>query len=441
MQSFVLPPLGSPLPFPNSSDVAILKYVGSVAGHDGVFCGLELCGSLAARGKNSGSVNGTSYFQVDIPNSGLFVPLRKVVGWLGNSNGNEKFSGIGNGSRNGNGSTSANTNTDFYSYSSSNIISSPTAQKNFVSPSAGSLTSGNDSNNELRRHINVLEKRLVQRENDLRELDVQLDELDATLRTNDARLARKEERFNRYRSEKEDEIKLLVGTIEALEKKVGDAEEIYAAKLKELEQKGTVSGDTDGNSTTVLEEKIMQLEEQLSAQKDMYETFKVSKAKEIDELRKSEMEAFKLSAELERLREESVDILEMEKLKRENEQLLKDMESMKLDMELRDSKIRNLEELLKYSQQDNEALEVRLQNYENGTLTDKQRRNIVLQSATTVTTRSNEDMLDENGGLKVFVPDEKIDPSAGREDFCSFCDREGHSTDDCPYEKDNIEMF
>ncbi|GAV28163.1 hypothetical protein PMKS-001632 [Pichia membranifaciens] len=406
MQSSVLPPLGSPLPFPNSSDVAILKYVGSVSGHDGVFCGLELCGALAARGKNNGSVNGMAYFQVDTPNSGLFVPLRKVIGWLssGNVNGNGPFS--------------------------SNILSPPNAQQQqqqYASPTASLSSVGNgnaaagDNSNELRRHINVLEKRLVQRENDLRELDVQLDELDATLRTNDARLARKEERFNRYRNDKEDEIKLLVGTVEALEKKVGDAEEIYAAKIRQLEQQRSGSPDS---KTAVLEEKIKALEKELSVQKDMHASFKVSKTMEINELRKAEMEAYKLNEELKRLREESVDAVETENLKRQNEQLVQELESMRMDMELRDTKIKSLEELLKSTQQENDAL-----------------RNHGYDIPSSATTMSNKNLLDENGGLKVFVPEEKIDPSAGREDFCSFCDREGHSTDDCPYEKDNIELF
>ena len=406
MQSSVLPPLGSPLPFPNSSDVAILKYVGSVSGHDGVFCGLELCGALAARGKNNGSVNGLAYFQVDTPNSGLFVPLRKVIGWLSSGNVN------GNGSSN------------------SNILSPPSAQQQqqqYASPTASLSSIGNgnalagENSNELRRHINVLEMRLVQRENDLRELDVQLDELDATLRTNDARLARKEERFNRYKNDKEDEIKLLVGTVEALEKKVGDAEEIYAVKIRQLEQQR--SGSPDSN-TVLLEEKIKTLEKELSVQKDMYASFKVSKTMEINELRKAEMEAYKLNEELERLREESLDVVETENLKRQNEQLVQELENMKMDMELRDSKIKSLEELLKSTQQENDAL-----------------RNQGYGIPSSATTMSNKNLLDENGGLKVFVPEEKIDPSAGREDFCSFCDREGHSTDDCPYEKDNIELF
>ena len=429
MQSSVLPPLGSPLPFPNSSDVAILKYVGSVSGHDGVFCGLELCGALAARGKNNGSVNGMAYFQVDTPNSGLFVPLRKVIGWLGTSN------------VNGNG------------FSSSNIFSPPNAQQQqqqqYGSPAAtlSSLGNGNpavgENSNELRRHISVLEKRLVQRENDLRELDVQLDELDATLRTNDARLARKEERFNRYKNDKEDEIKLLVGTIEALEKKVGDAEETYAVKLRQLEQQKLGS---PGSNTTALEEKIKTLEQELSVQKEMHASFKISKTMEINELRKAEMEAYKLNEELERLREESVDVVETENLKRQNEQLVQELESKRIDIELRDTKIKSLEELLKSSRGENDVLRNRMQSYERGVGSSSGSGvGVVSQQGpnapSSATTMSNQNLLDENGGLKVFVPEEKIDPSAGREDFCSFCDREGHSTDDCPYEKDNIELF
>lgn len=411
----ILPPIGSLLPFPNSSDTAILKYVGSVSGHDGVFCGLELCGSLASRGKNNGSVNGTFYFEVSVPNSGLFVPLRKVVGWLSNNN-------LINNNHNDDREIhkenemmeveKSNTNTILSGLSLSNSnLTSPNLKNDLTISNSNNVS--NTEIHELRRHINILEKRLVQRENDMKELDIQLDELDATLRANDARLARKEERFNRYRSDKEEEINLLVSTIESLEKKVGDTEDMYTSKIKRLEENvGHVADDTEKNA---MRERIAELENELSIQKDMYQTFKISKSKEIDALHKVEMENYKIKEELESLREQNVDNTKVAQMEVEKDELLKSIDNLKLDLELRDNKIGNLEELLKNIQAENETLRKQID--------------------------SKSKMLDENGSLKVFVPEEKIDPSAGRDDFCNFCDRDGHKTEDCPYEKDEIEMF
>lgn len=393
----ILPPIGSTLPFPNSSDVAILKYVGSVSGHDGVFCGLELCGSISNKGKNNGSVNGIPYFEVSIPNSGLFVPLRKVIGWLNNNNNNVN-------------------NTDNFvnneNYSNSNV-SSPAIH-------IDNNKQNNEDIHELRRHINILEKRLVQRENDMKELDIQLDELDATLKANDARLARKEERFNRYRDDKENEISLLVTTIESLEKKVDDAENKYLIKLKEFENNQV--NKIEDKERNELKIKIENLENELNDQKEMYQTFKTSKTKEINELRKLEMENYKINEELEKLKEENNDSIKVIELEKKNEEYIHSIENYKLDIELRDNKIENLEKMVKDITTENENLKRKIEDLEN----NKQIKN---------------NLIDENGGLKVYMPTDEIDPSAGKDNFCTFCDKEGHHTNECPFEKDNIEMF
>lgn len=397
--STILPPLGSTLPFPNSSDVAILKYVGSVSGHDGVFCGLQLCGSISNKGKNNGSVNGISYFQVDIPNSGLFVPLRKVIGWL-NSNGFDNQQNEFN-----------NNNTNISSSTSSPIIKNNNSNKN------------NEEINELRRHINFLEKRLVQRENDMKELDIQLDELDATLRSNDARLARKEERFNRYRDDKEQEVNLLVSTIESLEKKVGDAEEKYITKIKELENNKLEINNNlqnDNNNNNILNEQIDNLKKELETQKEIYQNFKISKTKEINELRKFEMENFKINQELESLKQNTNDSIKLIEFENLNKEYIKTINDLKLDIELKDSKIIELENSLKSTLDENSILKLQINDL-------KQVKNST--------------QFDENGGLQAFIPTIEIDPAAGKDNFCTFCDREGHSTNDCPFEKDNIELF
>lgn len=57
----------------------ILRYIGQIEGKPGIFGGLELQGPISAsRGKNSGSVEGTKYFDVAQPMTGLFLPWERL---------------------------------------------------------------------------------------------------------------------------------------------------------------------------------------------------------------------------------------------------------------------------------------------------------------------------------------------------------------------------
>ncbi|KAI1322211.1 hypothetical protein F5Y16DRAFT_404704 [Xylariaceae sp. FL0255] len=58
--------------------VGTIRFVGSVAGKKGVFAGVELLPEFAPRGKNSGEVDGVSYFTTSAPGSGIFVPTNKL---------------------------------------------------------------------------------------------------------------------------------------------------------------------------------------------------------------------------------------------------------------------------------------------------------------------------------------------------------------------------
>ncbi|KAH8167190.1 hypothetical protein CIB48_g1046 [Xylaria polymorpha] len=58
--------------------VGTIRFVGSVAGRKGVFAGVELLSEYALRGKNSGDVDGVSYFATSVPGAGIFVPINKL---------------------------------------------------------------------------------------------------------------------------------------------------------------------------------------------------------------------------------------------------------------------------------------------------------------------------------------------------------------------------
>lgn len=62
-----------------SGQRGVVRFVGTVQGRRGTFCGIELVDECRGAGKNDGSVNGISYFSVSHPQSGLFVPQGSVV--------------------------------------------------------------------------------------------------------------------------------------------------------------------------------------------------------------------------------------------------------------------------------------------------------------------------------------------------------------------------
>lgn len=71
--------VGTKVSIPGTRGQGILRYYGPINGKNGIFGGIELIGPIAAaRGKNSGSVNGVQYFEVQQPMTGLFLPFERL---------------------------------------------------------------------------------------------------------------------------------------------------------------------------------------------------------------------------------------------------------------------------------------------------------------------------------------------------------------------------
>lgn len=66
----------------------VVKFIGNVRGKNGVFCGVELEGSLTGKGKNDGVVDGVRYFTTSSPMSGMFVPISRATKRLSASSSN-----------------------------------------------------------------------------------------------------------------------------------------------------------------------------------------------------------------------------------------------------------------------------------------------------------------------------------------------------------------
>ncbi|WPH02660.1 dynactin subunit 1 [Acrodontium crateriforme] len=56
----------------------IVRFLGTVRGKSGKFVGVELDPEFAARGKNSGDVDGVNYFTTNIAGSGIFLPTHRA---------------------------------------------------------------------------------------------------------------------------------------------------------------------------------------------------------------------------------------------------------------------------------------------------------------------------------------------------------------------------
>ncbi|KAI6250488.1 hypothetical protein HI914_01785 [Erysiphe necator] len=56
-----------------------VKFIGTVDNKKGIFVGVELSEEFASRGKNSGDVDGLSYFVTTIPGAGIFLPINRAT--------------------------------------------------------------------------------------------------------------------------------------------------------------------------------------------------------------------------------------------------------------------------------------------------------------------------------------------------------------------------
>ncbi|TQS34901.1 hypothetical protein Golomagni_04697 [Golovinomyces magnicellulatus] len=78
------PPHDSDLNVGDTVDVpgrmhGIVRFVGAVKQKNGMFVGVELSKEFSSKGKNSGDVDGVSYFSTSIPGAGIFLPLNRVT--------------------------------------------------------------------------------------------------------------------------------------------------------------------------------------------------------------------------------------------------------------------------------------------------------------------------------------------------------------------------
>ncbi|KAI5952818.1 hypothetical protein KGF54_003685 [Candida jiufengensis] len=374
--------LGQKVAVPGAAGQGYIKYLGPIQNKTGLFVGLELIGTVAkTRGKNSGSVEGIQYFQVNVPKSGLFLPYERVKSC------NIKLPELNL----QNYETKLHTNTNVITpiRSHFNPISenrSPTKhphphqhqhqhqhqqhQQQNTTPIRSPLSPINTYQNAK---LNLLNNQLIKSENN-KDYELIVKDLNSKLKDKDRKL----ENFGKQREEwhmaMDDLIAVQQEGIQVFEEKILELEGINEEQEKEIislnlqidklvKEKNTIQNKTDKSEVEELQKQLQQANEELK-------TFK-NQSSEIDELKKI-------------IKQSEDRILQLE-----TQNVTKNIESVELNPPSTSSNLLQL--------------------------------------------NSQEDTIQN---LPIYKSDNLTDPSSGKSDWCGLCERDGHSSINCPFEND-----
>ncbi|GME79001.1 unnamed protein product [Ambrosiozyma monospora] len=211
--------------------------------------------------------------------------------------------------------------------------------------------------------ISAYETLLKDRSSILTDLQNTATELNLLLTEKEKEITANEQRYEKYKRNADTQIKELLDNVEYLEKQSDENEKLYMGRLTDMENKlrqyeenggvivreVEVPAPSDGSSSDdarvkALEKKVESLESQLEEKDKKFQAFKVEKDKEINNLRKYEMDCFtkevkieelnKKVQELELIKEAAAQITHAEKVKK-LQQRLKDAESKLRDTEFK----------------------------------------------------------------------------------------------------------
>ncbi|ODV68894.1 hypothetical protein HYPBUDRAFT_120766 [Hyphopichia burtonii NRRL Y-1933] len=372
--------IGSKVAIPGTRGYGTLKYYGPIEGKQGLFAGIELTGPIAAsRGKNNGSVNGIQYFDVIQPMSGLFLPIDRL------KQANPQI--------------------------------------------------GGSKYNDLKLKYDINEREMNEKMEILNELritvnDLQplLEEYEIDISEKDKKLSRQKSEFERAREEWRSSIQLLVNTHEETEilydQKFRELREYIERLLKEkddISNNNQITTPTSNSSSKKiyhgddheseierlnlvihdlnLEHHLLEKNYTAKIQNDLNHQLEIRPTfEELSDLQKSLDELDTLHEN--ELNTKSTQINSLSESNKDLENQLNDFKQKNIDLE---DKIKTLQEL-------NQSSLIQLES-----------ENIAPNS------------LD---GLPIYKPAAPIDPSAGKDDWCGLCERDGHSSINCPYEND-----
>ncbi|EER30581.1 conserved hypothetical protein [Candida tropicalis MYA-3404] len=359
--------IGTKVAIPGASGAGIIRYIGPIQGKNGTFAGVELLGTLATtRGKNSGSVDGISYFQVEIPKSGLFLPfdrLKSVNPGLPNNR--------------------------FSTRSPLTPINNRSYQNARVSMINENVAKSEDMSLKYEAEIAELQRSLREKEKRLDNFASQREEWRAAM---DELVAVQQEGIQTF----EDRIQELEQENMLQQEQIKKSHESLQAadhKIKDLEQniEGFLSDKVNGVEIGDHQKELDRLKHELAVRPQL---------KDLEELQTS-----------------------LDELETIYQQKLDEKEAVIKDLQLENSRLK--EENIKLHEENSKKV---LNGKLNGG-SDSQ--------SLTPPLRLNQNVTDDvPKELPIYKALNPSDPSDGKNDWCGLCERDGHSSINCPYEND-----
>ncbi|CCE63457.1 hypothetical protein TPHA_0E03680 [Tetrapisispora phaffii CBS 4417] len=399
-----------------------LKYVGVVDNKPGYYAGIDL---LANIGKNNGSFQGKKYFETEYPQSGLFIQLQKVSHLIENaslsrrttlvtdnnhSNTNVMSSGDRSSSVTSDGRINSTGSTIVRSIHNDITVdpTSPTPIGSYhgdsrrgtarlddldkmeidtpVPASAGRRDVVTDKLiKEYEQKIEKQFNQLVQYKKLLDEQRVVLEEMKPTidiyennLVSSENEIASLKEQLNKEREENDKQKKYFENEHEQLLRVVDQLHD----EIKENERRVIASKQNMKMSSGHTDETVLRELEELREYKQTNETNKLKWEKERDQLK-----------------------MHNSSLNKEYQELYKDFSRMES------------------IQRENETLRNKLSELETHTSTQPK----------TDASENPATQPDDIASLPIYRPAKEVDVTAGRDLWCALCDKQGHTSIDCPY--------
>ncbi|RCK57992.1 Nuclear fusion protein BIK1 [Candida viswanathii] len=370
--------IGTKVAIPGASGAGIVRYIGPIQGKNGTFAGVELLGTLATtRGKNSGSVDGINYFQVDIPKSGLFLPY-------------DRLKSVNPGLPNNRLSTRLPLTP----------INNRTYQNARVSMINENVAKSEDVPLKYEAEIAELQRSLREKEKRLENFAIQREEWRAAM---DELVAVQQEGMQTF----EDRIQELeqenLAQQEQL-KQSGDSLRAANSKVKELELniEGFLSEKVNGVEIDDHRKELDRLQRELEARPQL---------KDLDELQNA-------LDELETIYQQRLD---------EKEACIKDLQTENARLQDENAKLQEANRKLQEENGQLQAANTHLESEKDSIHRDFQ----------VTTPPQAQPVVDEvPNELPIYEAANPIDPSDGKNDWCGLCERDGHSSINCPYEND-----
>ena len=429
-----------------------LKFVGTVDNKPGYYAGVDL---LAPIGKNNGTFNGRRYFNTEYPKSGLFIQLPKIAHLIDQaeltqplpSPSQQRSSSVrklnitrrttlgGFGETLHNRNTTVNRNNYNYTMPIDSTADTPTPNRNGSMFHSGPLLNDNNSNNNHNDH-----------ETNSSDMDISRNSIEGTDNHNNYNKLSIENSNENVQLLKEYELK-----IERQTRKLIEYERLLTDQRMVLEEIQPTIDEYDKRVNDLelernnLKDKLAESQAEFERQLKYFETENKQLTDVVSQLNED------LRANEEYIQQQqsastmntNLDI-DIEEMKRQIETLTKyknDMENAKVKWNKeRDQLKMHNESLSKEYQILNKEYMVLLSNSNNNNSESSNYEKVIQENRklkdeiSQLKSKVKQMEVSNTQSLPPYIPPVKVDATAGRELWCSLCEKSGHNQVDCPYQ-------